>query len=159
MPFPSPECPKQEQDIVFLIDGSGSISSNNFAKMLNFVKAVMSQFQRPNTQVCPWGKASVQGPLGRLAGGTLRVPEERPLCQLHAVLPVFPDAVLRQISGAFHFQRLRLQLRPTRSVGFCVPAGRVHSHSHSHLDGHVSPDFFQILPQSILSSSGPRPSP
>ncbi|ELK16537.1 Integrin alpha-D [Pteropus alecto] len=50
LPSALQECPKQEQDIVFLIDGSGSISSNNFAKMLNFVKAVMSQFQRPNTQ-------------------------------------------------------------------------------------------------------------
>lgn len=159
MPFPSPECPKQEQDIVFLIDGSGSISSNNFAKMLNFVKAVMSQFQRPNTQVCPWGKASVQSPLGRLVGGALRVLEERPLCQLHVVLSVLSDAVLRQISSAFHFQRLHLQLRPTRPVGFCVPAERVDSHSHSHPGGHVSPDFFQVLPQSILSSSGPHPCP
>lgn len=159
MPFLSPECPKQEQDIVFLIDGSGSISSNDFAKMLNFVKAVMSQFQRPNTQVCPWGKASVQGPLGRLVGGALRVLEERSLCQLHAVLPVLPDAVLQPISGAFHFQRLHLQLRPTRPVGFCVPAERGHSHSHSHQEGHVSPDFFQVLSQSKLSSSGPHPSP
>ncbi|XP_057604637.1 integrin alpha-X [Hippopotamus amphibius kiboko] len=44
------ECPRQEQDIAFLIDGSGSISSTNFAKMLNFVRAVMSQFQRPSSQ-------------------------------------------------------------------------------------------------------------
>ncbi|KAM9583412.1 integrin alpha-X-like isoform 3-T3 [Trichechus inunguis] len=44
------ECPKQEQDIVFLIDGSGSIAPHDFARMLNFVKAVMSQFQRPSTQ-------------------------------------------------------------------------------------------------------------
>nr|XP_020749375.1 integrin alpha-D-like [Odocoileus virginianus texanus] len=44
------ECPKQDQDIVFLIDGSGSISSIDFNKMLNFVKAVMSQFQRPSSQ-------------------------------------------------------------------------------------------------------------
>ncbi|XP_047569508.1 integrin alpha-X isoform X2 [Lutra lutra] len=44
------ECPRQEQDIVFLIDGSGSISSQDFTKMLNFVKAVMSQFQKPSTQ-------------------------------------------------------------------------------------------------------------
>ncbi|XP_045316297.1 integrin alpha-X isoform X1 [Leopardus geoffroyi] len=43
-------CPRQEQDIVFLIDGSGSISFRDFTKMLNFVKAVMSQFQRPSTQ-------------------------------------------------------------------------------------------------------------
>ncbi|XP_053410994.1 integrin alpha-X isoform X2 [Nycticebus coucang] len=44
------ECPQQEQDIVFLIDGSGSISSRDFAKMKTFVVAVMSQFQKPNTQ-------------------------------------------------------------------------------------------------------------
>lgn len=46
------ECPKQDQDIVFLIDGSGSISSTNFRKMLDFVKAVMS-LQRPSTRVSP----------------------------------------------------------------------------------------------------------
>ncbi|XP_008683564.1 integrin alpha-X [Ursus maritimus] len=50
LPAALQECPRQEQDIVFLIDGSGSISSDDFTKMLNFVKAVMSQFQRPNTQ-------------------------------------------------------------------------------------------------------------
>ncbi|XP_039334093.1 integrin alpha-X isoform X1 [Saimiri boliviensis] len=44
------ECPRQEQDIVFLIDGSGSISDNNFATMKSFVRAVMSHFQRPSTQ-------------------------------------------------------------------------------------------------------------
>ncbi|XP_044792216.2 integrin alpha-X isoform X2 [Bubalus bubalis] len=44
------ECPRQDQDIVFLIDGSGSIFSSDFNKMLNFVKAVMSQFQRPSSQ-------------------------------------------------------------------------------------------------------------
>uniref|UniRef100_A0A8B9YDC0 VWFA domain-containing protein n=1 Tax=Bos mutus grunniens TaxID=30521 RepID=A0A8B9YDC0_BOSMU len=44
------ECPRQDQDIAFLIDGSGSIFSSDFNKMLNFVKAVMSQFQRPNSQ-------------------------------------------------------------------------------------------------------------
>ncbi|XP_068381063.1 integrin alpha-X isoform X2 [Eschrichtius robustus] len=44
------ECPRQEQDIAFLIDGSGSISATNFAKMLNFVKAMMRQFQHPSSQ-------------------------------------------------------------------------------------------------------------
>ncbi|XP_061065973.1 integrin alpha-X [Eubalaena glacialis] len=44
------ECPRQEQDIAFLIDGSGSISSTDFAKMLNFVKAMMRQFQSPSSQ-------------------------------------------------------------------------------------------------------------
>ncbi|XP_008591417.1 PREDICTED: integrin alpha-X [Galeopterus variegatus] len=50
LPATLQECPRQEQDIVFLIDGSGSITFSDFAKMMNFVKAVMSQFQRPNTQ-------------------------------------------------------------------------------------------------------------
>ncbi|XP_004691727.1 PREDICTED: integrin alpha-X [Condylura cristata] len=44
------ECPKQEQDIVFLIDGSNSIKRRDFHKMLDFVKAVMRQFPRPRTQ-------------------------------------------------------------------------------------------------------------
>nr|BAE33446.1 unnamed protein product [Mus musculus] len=49
-PTAQQECPKQDQDIVFLIDGSGSISSTDFEKMLDFVKAVMSQLQRPSTR-------------------------------------------------------------------------------------------------------------
>lgn len=70
VPPPSAECPRQEHDIVFLIDGSGSIYFKDFAKMLSFVKAVMSQFQRPSTQVCPAeGKPSVQGlPVGGTPG-------------------------------------------------------------------------------------------
>ncbi|XP_074063289.1 integrin alpha-D-like [Macrotis lagotis] len=44
------ECPIQKTDIAFLIDGSGSISRNDFRKMENFVKAVMSQFEKPTTQ-------------------------------------------------------------------------------------------------------------
>nr|XP_020035185.1 integrin alpha-X isoform X1 [Castor canadensis] len=40
------ECPKQDQDIVLLIDGSGSITAGSFATMMNFVRAVMSQFRR-----------------------------------------------------------------------------------------------------------------
>uniref|UniRef100_A0A2K5C096 Integrin subunit alpha X n=1 Tax=Aotus nancymaae TaxID=37293 RepID=A0A2K5C096_AOTNA len=50
LPASMQECPRQEQDIVFLIDGSGSISYNNFATMKSFVRAVMSHFQRPSTQ-------------------------------------------------------------------------------------------------------------
>nr|XP_028697010.1 integrin alpha-X isoform X3 [Macaca mulatta] len=50
LPASGQECPRQELDIVFLIDGSGSISSGNFAKMMNFVRAVINQFQRPSTQ-------------------------------------------------------------------------------------------------------------
>ncbi|XP_063082951.1 integrin alpha-X isoform X3 [Cavia porcellus] len=45
------ECPRQDHDIVFLIDGSGSITRIDFTKMKSFVKSVMSQFQRPSTQV------------------------------------------------------------------------------------------------------------
>ena len=56
VPSPPLECPRQDQDIAFLIDGSGSIFSSDFNKMLNFVKAVMSQFQRPSSQVCPQGR-------------------------------------------------------------------------------------------------------
>ncbi|XP_048189029.1 integrin alpha-X-like [Perognathus longimembris pacificus] len=50
LPMFQRECPKQEQDIVFLIDGSGSIQPNDFTKMLNFVKSVMSQFQGSGAQ-------------------------------------------------------------------------------------------------------------
>uniref|UniRef100_A0A8C8Z3W5 VWFA domain-containing protein n=1 Tax=Prolemur simus TaxID=1328070 RepID=A0A8C8Z3W5_PROSS len=44
------ECPRQKHDIVFLIGGSGSISSDNFAVMNNSVR---SQFQRPSPRVLP----------------------------------------------------------------------------------------------------------
>ncbi|XP_007498040.2 integrin alpha-X [Monodelphis domestica] len=44
------KCPKQDTDIAFLIDGSGSISSSDFQKMKNFVKAMISQFEKPSTQ-------------------------------------------------------------------------------------------------------------
>ncbi|XP_012789802.2 integrin alpha-X [Sorex araneus] len=50
LPSDLQECPRQEQDIVFLIDGSGSINSDNFRKMLIFVKSVMMQFPRPSSQ-------------------------------------------------------------------------------------------------------------
>lgn len=46
---------------MFLIDGSGSIDFRDFAKMLSFVKAVMSQFQRPSAQVCGRGGREVGG--------------------------------------------------------------------------------------------------
>ena len=73
VPPPSPECPRQEQDIAFLIDGSGSISATNFAKMLNFVKAMMRQFQRPSSQVCLRGGKERAQPPPRppLPGGSL----------------------------------------------------------------------------------------
>ncbi|XP_037360432.1 integrin alpha-X [Talpa occidentalis] len=44
------ECPKREQDIVFLIDGSGSIEPRDFQKMKNFVTTMLRQFPRPKTQ-------------------------------------------------------------------------------------------------------------
>ncbi|XP_049760380.1 integrin alpha-X-like isoform X3 [Elephas maximus indicus] len=50
LPAALQECPRHEQDILFLIDGSGSITPDDFERMMNFVKAVMSQFQRPSTQ-------------------------------------------------------------------------------------------------------------
>uniref|UniRef100_A0A452UFZ6 Integrin subunit alpha D n=1 Tax=Ursus maritimus TaxID=29073 RepID=A0A452UFZ6_URSMA len=37
----STECPSQEMDIVFLIDGSGSIAQHDFKRMKDFVRAVM----------------------------------------------------------------------------------------------------------------------
>ncbi|XP_037669749.1 LOW QUALITY PROTEIN: integrin alpha-D [Choloepus didactylus] len=50
--FPAtlPECPNQETDIAFLIDGSGSIDQSDFEQMKNFVRAVMDQFKGTNTQ-------------------------------------------------------------------------------------------------------------
>ncbi|EHH31620.1 hypothetical protein EGK_12722, partial [Macaca mulatta] len=44
VPDATPECPHQEMDIVFLIDGSGSINQNDFNRMKGFVQAVMDQF-------------------------------------------------------------------------------------------------------------------
>ncbi|XP_043835204.1 integrin alpha-D-like [Dromiciops gliroides] len=43
------ECPKQEIDIAFLIDGSGSIGSDDFQRMKDFVRTVMGQFTGTNT--------------------------------------------------------------------------------------------------------------
>ena len=47
----STECPSQEMDIVFLIDGSGSIEQSDFKQMKDFVRAVMGQFEGTNTLV------------------------------------------------------------------------------------------------------------
>lgn len=38
-------------DIVFLIDGSGSIDESDFKQMKAFVRAVMGQFEGTNTLV------------------------------------------------------------------------------------------------------------
>ncbi|XP_029804561.1 integrin alpha-D-like [Suricata suricatta] len=43
------ECPSQEMDIVFLIDGSGSIDQDDFKQMKDFVIAVMGQFKGTDT--------------------------------------------------------------------------------------------------------------
>ncbi|KAM4829469.1 integrin alpha-M [Thomomys bottae] len=42
-------CPQQESDIVFLIDGSGSIQPEDFRKMKDFVSTVMKQFTKSKT--------------------------------------------------------------------------------------------------------------
>ncbi|XP_045705083.1 LOW QUALITY PROTEIN: integrin alpha-D-like [Phyllostomus hastatus] len=49
VPAVQPECPNQEMDIVFLIDGSGSIDHSDFKQMKDFVRAVMGQFEGTNT--------------------------------------------------------------------------------------------------------------
>uniref|UniRef100_A0A8C0R4Q1 Integrin alpha-D-like n=1 Tax=Canis lupus dingo TaxID=286419 RepID=A0A8C0R4Q1_CANLU len=45
----STECPSQEMDIVFLIDGSGSIYESSFKQMKDFVRALMGHFEGTNT--------------------------------------------------------------------------------------------------------------
>ncbi|XP_074178711.1 integrin alpha-D isoform X3 [Rhinolophus sinicus] len=49
LPAAEPECPNQEMDIAFLIDGSGSIHQSDFKQMKGFVRAVMGQFEGTNT--------------------------------------------------------------------------------------------------------------
>ncbi|XP_076997260.1 integrin alpha-D isoform X2 [Tamandua tetradactyla] len=49
VPAAPPECPNRETDIVFLIDGSGSIHQSDFDQMKNFIRAMMDQFQGTNT--------------------------------------------------------------------------------------------------------------
>ncbi|XP_030880191.1 integrin alpha-M isoform X3 [Leptonychotes weddellii] len=43
------ECPRQDSDIAFLIDGSGSIIPNDFQRMKNFVSTVMNRFKKSKT--------------------------------------------------------------------------------------------------------------
>ncbi|XP_027468962.1 integrin alpha-M isoform X6 [Zalophus californianus] len=43
------ECPRQDSDIVFLIDGSGSIIPSDFQRMKNFVSTVMNRFKKSKT--------------------------------------------------------------------------------------------------------------
>ncbi|XP_062957174.1 integrin alpha-D-like [Cynocephalus volans] len=49
VPAALPECPNQEMDIAFLIDGSGSIDRSGFNQMKDFVRTVMGQFEGTNT--------------------------------------------------------------------------------------------------------------
>ncbi|XP_045399204.1 integrin alpha-M isoform X1 [Lemur catta] len=42
-------CPQQDSDIAFLIDGSGSIKTNDFYRMKDFVSTVMEQFEKSKT--------------------------------------------------------------------------------------------------------------
>ncbi|XP_037670433.1 integrin alpha-M [Choloepus didactylus] len=43
------ECPQQDSDIAFLIDGSGSIDERDFQRMKNFVSTVMDQLTKSTT--------------------------------------------------------------------------------------------------------------
>ncbi|XP_077616432.1 integrin alpha-M [Crocuta crocuta] len=43
------ECPRQDSDIAFLIDGSGSIIPSDFQRMKDFVSTVMDQFKKSKT--------------------------------------------------------------------------------------------------------------
>ncbi|XP_006038789.1 integrin alpha-X [Alligator sinensis] len=45
-----PECPRRQTDILFLIDGSGSVVSSDFLKMKDFVVQVMRRFRGTETQ-------------------------------------------------------------------------------------------------------------
>ncbi|XP_054664660.1 integrin alpha-X [Grus americana] len=50
IPDAQPECPKSSSDIVFLIDGSGSIQSQEFSTMKTFIVEVMKRFKGTDTQ-------------------------------------------------------------------------------------------------------------
>uniref|UniRef100_A0A6I8NCZ9 VWFA domain-containing protein n=1 Tax=Ornithorhynchus anatinus TaxID=9258 RepID=A0A6I8NCZ9_ORNAN len=43
------DCPKQESDVAFLIDGSGSIAPRDFEQMKRFIRAVLDRFQGTST--------------------------------------------------------------------------------------------------------------
>ncbi|KYO43755.1 hypothetical protein Y1Q_0019921 [Alligator mississippiensis] len=45
-----PECPRRQTDILFLIDGSGSVHPSDFLKMKAFVVQVMRRFRGTETQ-------------------------------------------------------------------------------------------------------------
>ncbi|KAM6288801.1 LOW QUALITY PROTEIN: integrin alpha-X-like [Aegotheles albertisi] len=50
LPPTLPDCPKRASDIVFLVDGSGSISAPDFERMKMFITQVMTQFQSTDTR-------------------------------------------------------------------------------------------------------------
>ncbi|XP_065715618.1 integrin alpha-X [Patagioenas fasciata] len=50
LPATTPECPRRRSDITVLVDGSGSISRQDFSTMKNFVLEVMRRFQGTDTQ-------------------------------------------------------------------------------------------------------------
>ncbi|OPJ68108.1 hypothetical protein AV530_017921 [Patagioenas fasciata monilis] len=51
LPATTPECPRRRSDIAVLVDGSGSISRQDFSTMKNFMLEVMRRFQGTDTQV------------------------------------------------------------------------------------------------------------
>lgn len=101
-PSLSAECPHQEIDVVFLIDGSGSIDRNDFKRMKNFVRAVMDQFKGTHTLVKAgpprpgdWdqggstsGKANLGGGLASLGAGSVDVCHEEARVQGQGMVPV-----------------------------------------------------------------------
>lgn len=66
---PFPECPRRQTDILFLIDGSGSVHPSDFLKMKAFVVQVMRRFRGTETQVTTSG---YWGNMGGLLEGTIK---------------------------------------------------------------------------------------
>ncbi|KAM9146696.1 integrin alpha-D-like isoform 1-T1 [Pangshura tecta] len=50
IPDTQPECPKHVTDIALLIDGSGSIRTQDFTKMKTFLSEIMKRFRNTDTQ-------------------------------------------------------------------------------------------------------------
>ncbi|XP_069782999.1 integrin alpha-X-like isoform X3 [Narcine bancroftii] len=50
IPQSLPECPRALLDMAFLIDGSGSVSRNDFWQMKKFIKAILQKFNHISTQ-------------------------------------------------------------------------------------------------------------
>ncbi|XP_074670088.1 integrin alpha-M-like isoform X2 [Strix aluco] len=49
LPVTLPACPRGASDIVFLVDGSGSIAASDFERMKTFITQVMSRFESTDT--------------------------------------------------------------------------------------------------------------